>query len=80
METQHLPTPSQTETSQEPVKAQHGPTGKDRRHAARKRLAMRRGQYACIVPGGLDAAAFADASAGLIRVTPQGIFLYRGEK
>ncbi len=53
-------------------------TSKDRRHAARKRIAMKRGQYAAIRPGcGINPCAFADTHSGLIRVTENGIYFYR---
>lgn len=51
---------------------------KDRRHNARKRIAMKKGQFAAIVPGkGMNPMMFIDMDAGLIRVTKEGIFLYR---
>ncbi len=54
------------------------PTSKDRRHAIRKRAAMRRGQYAAVIlGGGLDPAGFVDSDCGLIRVTPGAVILYR---
>lgn len=53
------------------------PTSKDRRHAIRKRAAMRPGQYAAIVLGrGLGLDGLVDG-AGLIRVTPEAVLLYR---
>jgi hypothetical protein len=56
------------------------PTSKDRRHAIRKRIAMRPGQYAAIVlGGGLYPTGMLDG-AGLIRVTPEAIVLYRPAK
>jgi hypothetical protein len=51
-------------------------TSKDRRHAARKRIAMKKGQRAALVLGrGIDPTGLVDGY-GLIRVTPDGIFLY----
>jgi hypothetical protein len=53
------------------------PTSKDRRHAARKALAMRKGQVAAIVPGrGINPLAFVNLKSGLIRVTTAGILEY----
>ena len=53
-------------------------TSKDRRHQARKHSKMKAGQYGAIVPGaGLNPLAFVDEMAGLIRVTPDAILLYR---
>ncbi len=53
-------------------------TSKDRRHAARKRIAIKRGPYATVRPGyGINPTAYMDLNAGLIRVTENGIYLYR---
>lgn len=50
---------------------------KDKRHEARKRTAMRRGQVVVIRGGrGLNPLGMVDPNAGLIRVTPDGIFEY----
>lgn len=49
---------------------------KQRFNDTNKVKGMKRGQVACIVPGnGINPAAFV-SEAGLVRVTPQGIFIY----
>jgi hypothetical protein len=79
VDSQQVSAPLESSFLQDPAKTK--PTSKDRRHAVRKRIAMRRGQYACIVPGGgLNVAALVDLSAGLIRATQNGLLLYRAEK